>query len=120
VRRREAAHLDAGQRARGGLRAFVDEWYRTDRLGRLERDVLARTDEDLQFELGRTGALQPWLAWVAFAVEEELRALVEDHVFDQDADNIDMCARPNGVSRRDSMESHHMSGALCARRHPAR
>lgn len=197
-------------RARGGLRAFVDEWYRTDRLGRLERDVLAQTDEELQFELGRTGALQPWLAWVAFAVEEELRALVEDHVFDQDADyldllttdrtfvddnlrvlyniteseagadqlmvdgppnalgfaparhaansprrgllgtmallgqlgkqnetsptrrglyvmrkvlcqevaeppdNIDMCARPNGVSRRDSMESHHMCAPTCA------
>lgn len=197
-----ATQMLADDRARQGLRAFVDEWYRTDRLERLERDVLAQTNEELQFELGRAGTLQPWLAWVAFAAEEELRSMVEHHVFERDADyldllttdvtfvdpnladiyaqrltvegqpnalgfararhaadsprrgvlgtmamlgqlgkqnetsptrrglyvmrkvlcqevgepldNIDMCNRPEGVSRRDSMENHHMCAASCA------
>jgi mono/diheme cytochrome c family protein len=199
-----ATQMLADDRARAGLRAFTDEWFRTDRLERLERDVLAQTNEELQFELGRSGTLQPWLAWIAFAAEEELRSLVEHQVFDVDGDyldllttdvtfvdsnlvdiyggnsriavegqpnalgfararhasdsprrgvlgtmailgqlgkqnetsptrrglyvmrkvlcqevgeppdNIDMCNRPEGVSRRNSMENHHMCAQSCA------
>lgn len=76
--------------ARQGLGVFVDEWYRTDRLERLERDVLAVTFEPLQFQLGSTGQLQGWLEWVRFAAAEELRRTVVGHVFDDDADYLDL------------------------------
>ncbi len=88
--RRHAARMVDDPRARVGLRAFVDEWFRTDRLDRLGRDILAVTFEDVQFELGRSGQLQPWLDRFVYAAGEELRRLVEHHVFDRDADYLDL------------------------------
>lgn len=88
--RSHAARMLESPRAREGLSAFVDEWYRLDRLDRLERDVLALTHEPLQFALGKEGQLQPWLAWIAEAAREELRRMVVGHVFDDDRDYLDL------------------------------
>ncbi len=88
--RSQATRMMADPKARQGLATFVDEWFRLDQLDRLERDILAASDENVQFALGREGKLQPWLQWMAFAAREELRRMVVGHVFDDDADYLDL------------------------------
>lgn len=88
--RAQAERMLAMPQARQGMGVFVEEWFKLDQLERLERDVLAQSTEELQFELGRDGQLQPWLAWMRFAAQEELRQMVTRHVFDDDADYLDL------------------------------
>ena len=77
-------------RARAGIRSFISEWFRLDRLDRLRRDVLAETNEEIQFILGKDASLQPWLQWWVYAAKEELYKLVENQVFDVDRDYIEL------------------------------
>ncbi|MFN3200390.1 MAG: DUF1592 domain-containing protein [Bradymonadia bacterium] len=88
--RAEARRMLDDPKARRGVATFVDEWFRLDQLDRLERDLLAQTSEELQFELGRRGRLQPWMAELAWAMKEEIRRMVVGHVLDDDLDYLDL------------------------------
>ncbi|MEL6178220.1 MAG: DUF1592 domain-containing protein [Myxococcota bacterium] len=88
--RAQAQRMLDDPKAREGLATFVDEWFRLDRLDRLERDLLALSAEEVQFQLGREGKLQPWLKWMAFAAREELRRTIVSHVLDDDRDYMDL------------------------------
>ncbi len=89
--REVAREMLAAPAAEAGVRAFVDEWFQLDRLDdRLPRDILAETHEPLQFELGSTGSLQPWLRWMTFAAKEELRRMVVDNVLVREVDYLDL------------------------------
>ncbi|MEM9074159.1 MAG: DUF1592 domain-containing protein [Myxococcota bacterium] len=88
--RRHAERMLEDPRAREGLRSFVDEWYRLDRLQRLERDILAYTEEPVQFALADSGQLQPFLETMAESAREELRRMVVANVFDDNADYLEL------------------------------
>jgi len=89
VRATAQAMLD-DPRSRAGLRSFVSEWFRLDRLDRIRRDVLAETSSEVQFILGKNATLQPWLQWWVHAAKEELQKMVEHQVFDVDGDYLDL------------------------------
>lgn len=103
-----AARMMDDPRARIGLRSFVDEWFRTERLERLGRDILAVTDEPVQFALGRQGQLQPWLEHMVHAAGEELRRMVEHHVFDLDADYMDLLTTDTTVVDADLLDIYQL------------
>ncbi len=88
--RTHAARMLDDARAREGLRSFVDEWYRLDRLERLERDVLVYTSEEVQFALADAGELNAFLTKMTESAREELRRMVVDNVLDQRADYLDL------------------------------
>lgn len=106
--RLHATRMMDDPRARVGLRSFVDEWFRTDRLERLGRDVLAVTYEPVQFQLGREGTLQPWLQHLVHAAGEELRRMVEHHVFDLDADYMDLLTTDTTVIDSDLLDIYQL------------